>query len=83
MSMVNMTPPDSYGYVVDCGIVDHWTADCSRMTETAVAHQGIFENPVADEWMELELESQAHTAIIDQVIKLCDFSADSIMVKYI
>jgi hypothetical protein len=73
---VNTTPPDSYGYVVDCGIVDHPPADCSRMTATAVAHQGIFENPFADEWTELELESQAHTAIIDQVIKLCDFPAD-------
>jgi hypothetical protein len=53
------------------------------MTATAVAHQGIFENPFADEWTELEPESQAHTAIIDQVIKLCDFSTDSIMVKYV
>jgi hypothetical protein len=83
MAMVNMTPPDSYGYVADCGIVDHPPADCSRMTATDVAHQGIFENPFSDEWTELELESQAHTAIIDQVIKLCDFPSDSIMVKYI
>jgi hypothetical protein len=81
--MANTTPPDSYGCVFDCGIVDHPPADCSRMTATAVTHQGIFENPVADEWTELELESQAHKAIIDQVIKLCDFPADSIMVKYI
>jgi hypothetical protein len=57
MAMVNMTPPDSFGYVVDCGIVDHLPADCSRMTATAEAHQGIFENPFADEWTELELES--------------------------
>jgi hypothetical protein len=32
MAKVNTTPPDSYGYVVDCGIVDHPQADCSRMT---------------------------------------------------
>jgi hypothetical protein len=42
MAMVNMTPPDSYGYVADCGIVDHPLAELSRMTATAVAHQGIF-----------------------------------------
>jgi hypothetical protein len=82
-AMVNKTPPDSYGDVVDCGIVDHPLADCSRMTATAVAHQGSFENPFADEWTELEPESQARTAIIDQVIKLCDFPSDSIMIKYI
>jgi hypothetical protein len=30
-----------------------------------------------------EPESQTHIAIIDQVIKLCDFPSDSILVKYI
>jgi hypothetical protein len=54
MAMVNTAPPDSYGDVVDCGIVDHPPADCSRMTATAVAHQGIFANPCADEWTALE-----------------------------
>jgi hypothetical protein len=29
MAMVKTTPPDSYGYVVDCGIVYHPPADCS------------------------------------------------------
>jgi hypothetical protein len=81
-AMVNTTPPDSYGDVVDCGIVDPPPADCSRMTATAVEHQGIFENPCADKWTDLKPESQAHTVIIDQVIKLCDFPSDSIMVKY-
>jgi hypothetical protein len=70
MAIMNTTPLDTYGYVVDCGIVDHPPADCSRMTATDVVHQCIFENPFADEWTELDLESQAHTAIIDQVIKL-------------
>jgi hypothetical protein len=53
------------------------------MTATAVAHQVIFENQFANEWTELEPESQACTAIIDQVVKLCDFHSDSIIVKYI
>jgi F0F1-type ATP synthase epsilon subunit len=42
-------PPDSSGYVVDCGIADLQAADCSIMTAAAVAHQGILEHAFADE----------------------------------
>jgi hypothetical protein len=67
----------------DCAIIDLLSADCARMTAAAVMHQDIFVNAFADEWTEPEPESQTHTAIIDHVIMLCDFPADSIMVKYI
>jgi hypothetical protein len=48
-----------------------------------VVRQGIFANALADEWTEPEPESKVHSTIIDHVIKACDFSADSVMVKYI
>jgi hypothetical protein len=46
-------------------------------------HQGIFENAFAEEWIEQEKELQARSEIIDHVIRVCDFPADSIMVKSI
>jgi hypothetical protein len=48
MPMVKTTPPDSSGYVVDCGMADLPLDDCSRMTATAVVHQCIFANDFAD-----------------------------------
>jgi hypothetical protein len=83
MAMLKTTPPDSSGYAVDCGIADLPLDDCSRMTAKSVVHQGIFANDFADEWTEPEPESQAHSTIIDHVIKVCDFSADSVMVECI
>jgi hypothetical protein len=79
MAVVKTTPPDSSGYSVDCGISDILSPDFTR----AVAHQGIFENPLAEEWTESKIESQGRTAIIDHVIWLCDCPSDSVMVKYI
>jgi hypothetical protein len=49
LEMVKTTPTDSSGYVDDCGIADLHPADCSRMREPTVAHQGIFENAFSDE----------------------------------
>jgi hypothetical protein len=48
-----------------------------------VVHQGIFEDPFVEEWVEAELESKVCTAIIDHIIQLCDFPANLIIVKYI
>ena len=53
------------------------------MRATTVAHQGIFENTFADEWTTSEPDALTHSAIIDHIIQICDFPADSIMVKYI
>jgi hypothetical protein len=69
--------------VDDCGIADLHPADCSRMREPTVAHQGIFENAFADEWTATEPDPLTHTAIIDHVIRICDFPSDSVMVKFI
>jgi hypothetical protein len=80
---VTTATPDSSGYVDDCGIADLQPAYWSRMRETTVVHHGIFENPFAEEWIEAGPESLVRTAIIDDVILLCDFPADSVMVKYI
>jgi hypothetical protein len=77
-TMLKTTPSDS---VVDRLIVDLPPDDCSRLTETAVVHQDIFSNAFADEWMEPEPESQSHSEIIDPVLEVCDFSADSIIVS--
>jgi hypothetical protein len=77
MPMVKTTPPDSSGYAFDCGIADLPLDDCSRMTATAVMHLRIFANAFADEWTEPALESQAHSTIIDHVIKVCDLSVFS------
>jgi hypothetical protein len=65
------------------GVSEVLPYDCSRITATAVVHQGISANAFADEWTEPESESLAHSTIIDHVIKVCDFSADSVMVNYI
>jgi hypothetical protein len=83
METLKTAPPGISGCVINCGIDDPPPAVCSRMTATAVAHQGIFANAFADEWMEPEPESHAHSTIIDHVVNVCDFSTDSVMVKYI
>jgi hypothetical protein len=83
MARVNTTLPDSYGYVVDCGIVDHPPADCSRMTATAVAHQAVFEIHLLMNGQNVNWNPKHIQQYHDQVIKLCDFPTDSIMVKYI
>jgi hypothetical protein len=71
------------GCVGDCGISDLLPSDCAKMMETAVVHQGIFEDAFSDEWTEPEPESHTCTAIIDHIIQICDFPADSVMVNYI
>jgi hypothetical protein len=75
--------PWASGCVGDCGISDHVLADCARMMATAVVHQGIFEDAFSDEWTEPEPEFHTHIAIIDHIIQICDFPADSDMVEYI
>jgi hypothetical protein len=76
--------PGVSGYVGVCGISDLLLADCARVMATAVVHQGIFEDAFSDEWTEPpEPESDSRTEIIDHIIQICDFPADSVMVKYI
>jgi hypothetical protein len=74
MDTVKTAQPGVSGCVGDCGIFHLLPADCARMMATAVVYQGIFEDPFS--------ESQAHTVVIDHVIWLSDFHADSAMVKY-
>jgi hypothetical protein len=69
--------------VGDCGNDDFRPVDCTRTTETVVIHKDIFENAFDDEWTCVEPDPLAHTTIIDHIINLCDFAADSIMVKFI
>jgi hypothetical protein len=80
---VKTAQPSVSGCVCDCGISDLPLSDCARMMATAVLHQGIFEDPFSEEWKEAEPESQAVTVVIDHIIRLCDFPADSVTVKYI
>jgi hypothetical protein len=65
---VTTTPPDSFGCVDNCGIVDLPQANYTRMTATAVMYQDIFAKAFSDEWTEPEPESQAHTVVMDQTI---------------
>jgi hypothetical protein len=81
--MVQTMPTDCNSHVSDCVIEDLPAADCARMTETVVIQKGIFENAFADERTTSKPDPLACTAIIDHVINLCDFPADSIMVKFI
>jgi hypothetical protein len=83
METVKTVPSGVSSYVDNCGIDDITPADCEGMTATAVVHHGIFENPFAEEGTEAEPGSLAQTAIIDHVIHICGFPADSVMVKYI
>jgi hypothetical protein len=53
------------------------------ISATAVAHQGISQNTFANEWTTSEPAPLTHSAIIDHIIQICAFHADSIMVKYI
>jgi hypothetical protein len=53
------------------------------MMATDVVHQGLFVNPFSEESTGSEQESRAHTVVTDHIIQLCDFPADSVMVKYI
>jgi hypothetical protein len=69
--------------VEDSGIADLQLADCSRMRDTTVAHQGDFKNACAYEWTASEPDPLTCTAIIKHIIQICDLPADSIMVKYI
>jgi hypothetical protein len=49
MTMVKITPLDTCGFAVDCGIADIPPADGTRIAARAVAHQGIFENAFSNE----------------------------------
>jgi hypothetical protein len=69
--------------VGDCGISDLPPVDCARMMAIAVVHQGIFEDRFSEEWTEGRPEFKSSSAIIDHIIQICDFPADSIMVNYI
>jgi hypothetical protein len=58
---------------------------CSRMTTKNLCHHernGIFENDFADEWMSSEPEPLTCSAILIRIIRLCDFTADFIVVQY-
>jgi hypothetical protein len=46
-------------------------------------HRVIFENAFGDEWTTSEPDTLALSIIIDHVMNLCDFPADSITVKFI
>jgi hypothetical protein len=83
IEMVKEVPTYGNSGIGDCGISDLLPAGCVRMAETVMMHQGIFENAFAEEWIEQEKELQAHSEIIDHVIKVCDFPGDSVMVKHI
>jgi hypothetical protein len=83
IGIVKAVPTDGNSNVGDWGIVDLPPDDCARMTETVGMHKGIFENAFADEWTTSKPDPLARTAVIDHVIKLCDFPANSIMVKFI
>jgi hypothetical protein len=80
---VKENTPSPHNVVNACGIADLHPADCSRMREPTVTHQGIFGNAFADEWTTSEPDPLTHSAIIDHIIQICDFPIDSIMVKYI
>jgi hypothetical protein len=83
IEMVKAVPTYGTSGIGDCGFGDLLPAGCILMAETVMMHQGIFENALAEEWIEQEKELQACSEIIDHVIKVCDFPADSIMVKFI
>jgi hypothetical protein len=57
METVTTVPPGVSGYVDNCGIDDITPADCEGMTSKAVVHNGIFENPFAEETTKAEPES--------------------------
>jgi hypothetical protein len=57
MAVVKTALQDANSCVGDCGISDSTSADSVRMITTAVAHQGIFEYPFAEEWAEAGLVS--------------------------
>jgi hypothetical protein len=81
MVMGTMTPPDLSGCADDCGMVDLPPVDCTRMTATAVMNHGVFADAFSEKWTEAEPESQVHTVVIDHIIWLCDFPADTVMVN--
>jgi hypothetical protein len=83
METVKTVPPGVRCCVGDYRIADLPLDDCPRMGVTTVAHQGIFENAFADEWTASEPDTLTRSETIDHIIQICDFPADSIMVKYI
>jgi hypothetical protein len=81
--MVKTVATDDNSNVYNCGNDVFLQVDCARKTETVVMHKGIFENAFGDEWTAPKPDPLEHTAIIDHIINLCDFLADSVMVKFI
>jgi hypothetical protein len=81
IGMVKTVPTDGNSKVGDFGNDDFPPADYERTTQTVVMN--LFENAFDDEWTASEPDPLVCTTIIDHVINLCDFPADSIMVKFI
>jgi hypothetical protein len=74
---------DGNSNVYDYGNDVFLQVDCARTTETVVMHKGIFENAFGDDWTAPKPDPLECTAIIDHVVNLCEFPADSVIVKCI
>ena len=89
-AMKATTSPASLGDGSVYRVNNYLQTDRARMDTAGMAAQngtGIFSNAFADRWTMNMVDPEpeegwVHTPIIDHIIKICDFSHDSTIVKY-